>query len=138
MIRAAEPADIPRIVTQCRRHHAEQQAIGNPNFDWLFDPVVVSMTIKGAVESAGWLCLVGGNNLLLAHVCNDPLGAPRFAFERVIRGDLNCLVPAFEKWGRAMGCLRSVLSTTHRHAAFARLYRRHGYALAETVYTKAL
>jgi hypothetical protein len=139
MIRRAMASDMDRVIRLCRDHHAEQQAIGNPNFDWPFDPARVSLTFAHAISSNDWLCLVdGGPSLLLAHTYQDPLGGPLVAIERILRGDLNEMVRLYEDWARAKGCVRAVLSTTHRHRAFERLYRRLGYALAETVYSKAL
>lgn len=138
LVRPATRGDIARIVSLMKVHHAEQQAIGNPHFAWMFDPARVSMTVAGAIVSKGWLCLHGGKNLLLAHVTEDPLGAPPFAIERIVRGNLNVLIPVFEGWARAQGCRTTILSTTYRHEAFGRLYRRFGYGLAETVYAKAL
>lgn len=139
MIRRAVASDMDRIIALCRTHHAEQRRIGNRNFDWPFDPARVSLTVAHALRSKDWLCLVdGADALLIAHTYQDPLGGPLVAIERIIRGDLNEMVRRYEDWARLSGCVRAVLSTTHRHKAFERLYGRIGYALAETVYSKDL
>jgi hypothetical protein len=139
LVRSATRDDIARIVLLVKSHHDEQKEIGNPNFNWQFDPARVSMTIAGAIITKGWLCLYGGSNLLLANVVlDDPFGAPPYAMERIIRGNLDLLIPVFEKWAQDQGCRTTVLSTTYRHEGFERLYGKFGYALAETVYAKAL
>jgi len=139
LVRPATRDDIARIVSLVKVHHTEQQEIGNPNFNWKFDPARVSMTVAGAILTKDWLCLHAGSNLLLANVIfHDPFGAPPYAMERIIRGNLDILIPMFEDWARLQGCKTVVLSTTHRHEAFERLYGKFGYGLAETVYAKAL
>jgi len=139
LVRPATRDDIARIVSLIKLHHTEQQGIGNLNFNWEFDPARVSMTIAGAILTKDWLCLYGGSNLLLANVIlHDPFGAPPYAMERIIRGNLDILIPVFEGWARDQGCVTTVLSTTYRHEAFERLYGKFGYGLAETVYAKAL
>jgi hypothetical protein len=126
-------------VSLIKDHHSEQNEIGNPNFNWEFNPARVSMTVAGAIITKGWLCLYGGSNLLLANVIlDDAFGAPPYAMERIIRGNLDILIPEFEDWARSQGCKKTIISTTHRHAAFERLYGKFGYDLAEAVYAKAL
>lgn len=134
MIREAKPEDIPALLEHCRAHHREK-ALPFP-----FDAVKLSMTLSGAINSPDWLVLIGPRSMLLAFCFDDLFGGGRYAFERLIRADndLEELLARFEGWARGQGCLTASLASLERHETFARLYRRHGYRLAESVYSKVL
>jgi hypothetical protein len=135
MIRLATRDDMPALLAALRDHHEEHV------FAWRFDPALMSLTLTRAIDAPDWLALTGGG-LLLAQAFDSPLGAGRLAVEHVVRADLpgafDEIVAAYEAWARAQGCLQTALGCIERHDAFARLYARHGYALAESVFVKAL
>lgn len=132
MIRVATSADIPALLKHCRDHHNEKA------FPFPFDAVKVSMTLSSAIASADWLVLIGPKSVLLAMCFDDVFGGGKYAFERLVRGDLNELLPRYEQWARDMGCRTASLASLERHEVFARLYRRSGYRLSESVFTKVL
>jgi hypothetical protein len=135
MIRLAVRDDMPALLAALRDHHEEHA------FAWRFDPALLSMTLAHAIDAPDWMVLTGGG-LLLAQAFDSPLGAGRLAVEHVVRagvpGAFDEIVAAYEAWARAQGCRQTALGCIARHDTFARLYARHGYALAESVFVKPL
>jgi hypothetical protein len=134
VIREAVSDDLPSLINHCKDHHREKQ------FAFPFDPVLVSITISNAIISPDWLVLVGERSALIAFSFDDVFGSGRLAFERLLRadGDLDELLDRFEAWAADCRCVTASLSSLERHEAFARLYRRRGYLLSESVFTKVL
>jgi hypothetical protein len=135
MMRLATHADMPVMLAALRDHHDDHR------FDWPFDAVRLSMTLAHAIEAPDWLALTGGG-LLLARWFDCEFGSGRHAVERLVRADvpgvLDEIVAAFEAWARANGCRDIAFCCVRRHDTFARLYARHGCALAESVFVKPL
>ena len=135
-VRKANRNDIPALLALMKRHHAEH------DFAWSFDPVRLSMTLAHAIAAADWLCLVGNGAMLLAQAFDSPLGAGRLAVEHIVRaaqpGQFAAMLRDYERWARLQGCGSITLACVRKPAAFARLYGRHGFRPAETVFIKAL
>ncbi len=134
-IRAATRKDIPAMLTSLRKHHAAH------GFEWSFDRVRLSVVCANAITSPDWLALVDDSALLLARWFDCEFGSGRHAIERALwseRGQGPALIAEFEQWARANGCVDAALSSMRRPDAFARLYGRRGYRLAETTFVKAL
>lgn len=135
MIRLAARDDIPAMLAILRRHHSLHR------FDWRFDPVRLSMLLAHAIAAPDWLVITGDGVLLLARYFECEFGSGRHALERVLyaeRGAGSALIDRYEQWARANGCVSTSLSSMRKPTAFARLYRRLGYRLAETAFVKAL
>lgn len=132
MIRPATRDDIPALVSFCKRHHGEK------GFDWPFDPAKLSLTLAGALASDAWLVLIGEDAVFIAVSYECPLGSGMLARELIVRGDLSEILPVYEAWARRGGVREAALGCTEKPEAFARLYGRHGYARAETIFTKKL
>lgn len=136
MIYPASRDDIPTMLTLLQMHYNEH------TFDWSFDPVRLSMTLMNAIEADDWLALTGDGALLLASAYESPMGAGRLAVEHIVRtarpGQFRELLAAYEAWAREQGCRTVSLGCVRRHNSFARLYSRHGYSTAETIFAKAL
>ena len=135
MIRPAVLADIPDLVAAFEAHQR------NMGCDWEVDTKVLARTFMTAIPSPDWLCLTGDGCLLLAASFDSPLGAGRLAQELCMSasaGNLDALIDLYEAWAREKFCRRSSLSCDRRHAAFGRLYGRHGYALGESTFVKVL
>ncbi len=132
MIRKAQRSDIPALIALCKRHHEEKKIV-RP-----FDPVRLSMTLAHAIQTDDWLVLIGEGAILIAMTFDCPLGSGRLTKELLVRGPLAEMVPLYEAWARVRGSVECSLGCTERPEAFARLYGRHGYRLAETIFTKRL
>jgi hypothetical protein len=136
MIRRATSQDVARIVELFKLHHAEK------GFEFPFNPARVSLAISNAITAKESLVLIGPSSVLMASCFDSPFGAGRLAIEHAVRAGTNDefkeILSQYEQWARAQGCDRLSLSCTDRHATFARLYRRHGFALAESTFSKAL
>lgn len=136
MIRHAVRDDIPAMLSLLKRHHTEHA------FSWPFDAVRLSMTLANAVEADDWLALTGDGALLLASSYESPMGAGRLAVEHIVRaakpGHLREMLTIYEAWARDQGCQSVSLGCVRRHNTFARLYGRHGFTMAETIFVKAL
>lgn len=136
MIHEAERPDIPAMLGLLKTHHVEHA------FAWPFDPVRLSMTLAHAIEADDWLALTGDGALLLASSYDSPMGAGRLAVEHIVRaakpGQLREMLTIYETWARKHGCASISLGCVRRPNTFARLYGRHGYSIAETIFVKAL
>lgn len=135
MIRRAARDDIPAMLTSLRKHHAAH------GFAWPFDRVRLSVVCAHAIEADDWFVLVGDDALLLARWFDCEFGSGRHAIERALwseRGQGPALIAEFEQWARAAGCVDAALSSMRRPDAFARLYGRLGYHMAETTFVKPL
>jgi GNAT superfamily N-acetyltransferase len=135
MIRRATRDDIPAMLVSLRKHHATHA------FAWSFDRVRLSAVCAHAIESDEWLALVGDRALLLARWFDCEFGSGRHAIERALwaeRGQGASLIAEYEQWARDAGCVDAALSSMRRPDAFARLYGRLGYRMAETTFVKPL
>lgn len=135
MIRPATPKDIPALVDLFQKQHAEMGC------SWSIDASTLAGTFSQAITAPDWLCLTGDGCLLLAACFESPLGAGRIAQELcfcVTPGNLDGLLRFYEDWARSRGCRTASVACEQRHQAFARLYGRHGYALAESTFSKVL
>lgn len=135
MIRRAVRGDVPALLPMLRAHHADS------GFEWLFDPVLLSVSLATAVQSDNQAIFVSRNGMLWGAFHDSPLGAGRLAVEIVFwaaDGQGADLISAFEDWARVNGCSQSSISCLHKPSVFARLYRRSGYQPAETVFAKRL
>lgn len=135
MIRWAVRDDIPAMLTSLRKHHAAH------GFAWPFDRARLSVVCAHAIEADDWFVLVGDDALLLARWFDCEFGSGRHAIERALwseRGQGPALIAEFEQWARAAGCVDAALSSMRRPDAFARLYGRLGYHMAETTFVKPL
>lgn len=133
MIRLATRDDIPAMLTSLRKHHAAH------GFAWPFDRVRLSVVCARAIEAEDWLALVSDGALLLARWFDCEFGSGRHAIERALwseRGQGRALISEFERWARDAGCVDAALSSMRRPDAFARLYGRLGYHMAETTFVK--
>lgn len=119
-----------------KRHHEEH------DFAWPFDPARLSLTLTHAIDADDWLVLTGDGALLLVSAYESPMGAGRMAVEHIVRaaksGQFRSILPVYEAWAREQGCRSVSLGCVRRHNAFSRLYGRHGYSIAETVFVKVL
>lgn len=134
-VRPATRDDIPAMLGMLRQHHAVHR------FEWRFDPVRLSIVCAHAIEAPDWLALIGDGALLLARWFDCEFGSGRHAVERALwseHGQGPALIAGFERWARAAGCVDAALSSMRRPDAFARLYGRLGYRIAETTFVKAL
>lgn len=124
------------MVRMCRQHHAEK------GFTFPVNTARVSVTLSNAIASPDALALVADHGMLLATCFDSPFGAGRVAVEQMVRATrphlFNEFLEHFEHWARSRECASISLSCTDRHAAFARLYGRRGYSLAESTFSKAL
>lgn len=123
------------MLTSLRKHHALH------GFAWPFDRVQLSIVCANAIEADDWLALVGDGALLLARWFDCEFGSGRHAVERALwaeSGQGPSLIAEFERWAHANECVESALSSMRRPDAFARLYGRLGYRMAETTFVKAL
>lgn len=135
MIRPAVLADVPDLVAAFVAH---QRSMG---CDWEIDEAVLATTFAHAVAAPEFLCLTGDGCLLLAVSFISPLGAGLLAQELCLSAlpqNRDELIGMYEDWARSRGCRKSALSCDRRHAAFARLYGRSGYAIAESTFSKVL
>lgn len=135
MIRPAVVADVSNLVAAFKAHH---RGMG---VDWPVDTAVLAATFRRAIAEPDWLCLTGEGCLLLAVSFDSPLGAGRLAQELCVSasaGNLDAVIKLYEDWARSRGCRRASLGCEQRHATFARLYGRRGYALAESNFMKVL
>jgi len=135
MIRRATRDDIPAMLASLRKHHATHR------FQWQFDRVRLSVLCASAIEADDCLALVGDGALLLARWFDCEFGSGRHAVERALwseHGQGPTLISEFEQWARSNGCVDAALSCMRRPDAFARLYGRLGYRVAETTFVKAL
>lgn len=135
MIRRATRDDIPAMLSSLRKHHAAHA------FAWPFDRVRLSVVCAHAIEADDWLALVGDGALLLARWFDCEFGSGRHAIERALwseRGQGPVMISEFERWARDAGCVDASLSCMRRPDAFARLYGRLGYRIAETTFVKTL
>jgi hypothetical protein len=135
-MRRATRADIGTIVSVLKVHHAEH------DFPFPFDAAQASIDVATAIEDEQWLCLVDGQSLFLGHWHRPPFVPVLIASEVMLRcekpGMRKLFVAEFELWATAQGCSIAALATTHSIPAFARLYRRDGYRLAEAQFVKGL
>lgn len=123
------------MLRELQRHHEEH------SFTWRFDRVRLSILCANAIEADDWLALVGDDALLLARWFDCEFGSGRHAVERLVRvpaGGLNEMLYEYERWARENKCVDVALGCVRRHATFARLYARNGYAIAETTFVKTL
>jgi len=135
MIRLATRDDIPAMLASLRKHHAAH------GFAWSFDRVRLSVVCAHAIAADDWLALIGDGALLLARWFDCEFGSGRHAIERALwseHGHGPALIAEYERWARAAGCVDSALSSMRRPDAFARLYGRRGYRMAETTFVKTL
>jgi len=136
MIRRGRLSDIAGIIELLRRHHVEKQ------FDFKFNPVLLSSTVTHAMTARDWLCLVGERSVLIASYFDSPFGAGRLAMEHIVRAEtpglFAGLIKEYEQWAVANGCVKASLSCTDRFSAFTRLYSRHGYRPSEMQMVKHL
>ena len=134
-VRLAQRGDVPAMVAELQRHHGEH------GMSWPFDSVRLSILCAHAIDADNWLALTGPDLLLLARYFDCEFGSGRHALERIVRvppGQLDAVLAVYERWARDNGCVDAPLGCIRRHAAFARLYARHGYRLAETTFIKTL
>jgi GNAT superfamily N-acetyltransferase len=134
-IRPATCDDIPAMLSALRKHHAAH------GFEWPFDRVRLSIVCAHAIDAPDWLALVDDDALLLARWFECEFGSGRHAIERALwseRGQGPALIAEYERWARATGCVDAALSSMRRPDAFARLYGRLGYRVAETTFVKPL
>lgn len=135
-MRRATRADVGAIVAILKAHHAEH------DFPFPFDVALASIDVAAAIEDPQWLCLVDGASLFLGHWHRPPFIPVLIASEIMLKceqsGVREKFVAEFEGWATAQGCSLAALATTHSIPAFARLYRRAGYRLAEAHFVKVL
>lgn len=131
-MRKAERGDIPVLVSLCKKHHEAK------GFGWTFDPALLSTKLASAIASDDWLVLIGDGAVFIAVCFECPLGSGVLARELLVRGDLSKIVPIYEAWARSKGAREASLGCTEKPEVFSRLYARHGYARAETIFTKRL
>lgn len=141
-IRQAAYADRFRAVTILREFHAEAR----PAFP--FDPARAEAVFKAHLEPDR-LALVsdtdaGVQGLLLATADEHPFGAGRIARETIwfmrpaARGREGLrMLTAFEAWAAAQGCVAACMACLPDNDV-ATIYRRRGYAPAETHFVKSL
>lgn len=136
MIRLATREDIPTLIALFEAHQSEMGC------SWSVDRTRLSHTFRYAIASPhSWLCLIGDGCLFLATCYESPLGAGKLATELcfcVGAEQLGELLQQYEDWARSKGCRAASIACEQRFAAFERLYRRHGYTLAETTTSKVL
>lgn len=135
MIRLATRDDIPAMLASLQKHHAAHR------LEWQFDRVRLSIVCANAIAASDWLALVGDGALLLARWFDCEFGSGRHAMERALwseHGQGPALIAEYEQWARDAGCVDSSLSCMRRPDAFARLYGRLGYRIAETTFVKTL
>lgn len=136
MIRNATLHDVDGIIALFCKHH---EAMG---CDWPVKTKVLRETLVAAITHPGnWLCLYGDECLLLAACFESIVGAGMLAQEIAFcasKGNRELLLDKYEEWARKKGCRTSSLSCIERPDIFARLYRKHGYSVAETTFCKVL
>lgn len=134
-IRRAARDDIPAMLASLKKHHAAH------SFEWPFDRVRLSIVCANAITAPDWLALVGDGALLLARWFDCEFGSGRHAIERALwaeHGQGSALIAEYEHWARSHDCVDIALSSMRRPDAFARLYGRKGYRLAESTFVKTL
>jgi hypothetical protein len=128
--------DVDAFLALFERHHA---AMG---CDWTIDKKILRRTVLEAMRSPeNWLCLFGDDCLMLAVCFESPLGAGMLAQELCFcasKGNRDAVIRMYDDWAKSKGCRTCSLSCIERWEVFERLYRRHGYALAETTFSKVL
>jgi hypothetical protein len=135
-IRPAVHDDIPHLVALFVKQH---EAMG---CSWRVDTRRLALTLASAIATPdSWLCLTGDGCLMLAACFESPLGAGKVAQELcfcVPPGKIEVVLKRYEDWARAKGCRSVSLACEQRFATFERLYRRHGYSIAEMTTSKDL
>ena len=108
-------------------------------FGFAFDTARLSMTLTAAMERPDTACLVGTGSILIAVAQDCPFGSGRNAVATLLyserAGELSDLIDAYLAWARSTGCVTASVASRSRPAAFARLYRKHGFAPAEHTFT---
>jgi len=140
-VRAACDGDRLRVVALLRDSHV---AAG---FTFPFRAAVAESLFKQHAEAADACCLVLGSpavGLLMARCFEHPFGAGKWANETVwfidpsARGrSALAMLAAYEVWAQAAGCNAIGMATMASHDVSA-LYRRRGFAAAETHFIKAI
>ncbi|EPE99539.1 GNAT family N-acetyltransferase [Rhizobium grahamii] len=144
-IHEARLSHLPALVALAERFHVE---IGGP---YPFKIDRVRAFLSQAITSAEFLTLLAGESpcgFLIARAGTNYLTGERMAEEVAMfvepasrsAGLAAALISEFEAWAMSTGC--SVVKLTSQHSArpeaVARLYRRSGYAAAETAFIKRL
>ena len=136
MIRQAVSDDLTNMLLLFKKQHASMGC------DWEIKTAVLFDTFSKAIKSPeNWLVLFGDECLLLAACFESPVGAGMVAQEICFcasPGNRDRVLSMYHEWARSKGCRTSSLSCVERPEVFARLYRKHGYALAETTFAKVL
>lgn len=135
MIRRAFFSDVPDLVALFEQQHQEMGCA------WSINKTKLAETFAHAIGSPDWLCLTGDGCLLLAACFESPVGAGKLAQEiaySATPSDSDEVIRLYEQWARAKGCRSASLSCERKHNAFARLYGRRGYSIAETTFSKVL
>lgn len=144
MARCATIKEIPRIVSMAR--HFQESA----EFQFKFDAVYFSNTVRAFIEDPARLCAVVGNpavGVLMACYGDSPIYPIRVADELLLwvepqhRGAAwNDLHQFYEQWAEQNNCSRIQMTAqqTVRPDAMRRLYRRTGYELCDLVFVKSI
>lgn len=143
MIRKAGSADRLRVVSLLRDSHA---AAG---FTFPFRPAHAEALFKAHAADDGACCIVYETErqvqgVLMARTFMHPFGAGLWAKETVwwidagYRGRSGiAMLAAYEDWARGKGCVSIGMASLATNDVSA-IYRRCGYAPAETHFVKAL
>jgi len=144
-IHEARLSHLPALVALAERFHAE----AGGHYPFKIDRV--RAFLAQAIASPDLLAILAGEvpcGFLIARAGTNYLTGERMAeevamyIEPVARsaGLAGCLIAKFEEWAASGGCTVVKLTAQHsaRPEAVARLYRRSGYAAAETAFIKRL
>lgn len=139
MVRHATPADRPVVVALLRAFHAAAGCT------FAFDPVrAAALFTAHMMPGACVLVTEDLTGLLMATASDHPFGLGKVARETFwfvspgARGRAGFeLLDTYEGWAREQGCV-SVGMTALASNDVSAIYRRRGYAVAETHFTKAL
>lgn len=143
MIRMAAPRDRLRVVSLLRDSHA---AAG---FTFPFRPAHAEALFKAHTDDADACCIVHqvgdqAQGVLMARAFAHPFGAGLWAKETVWwidpahRGRSGlAMLTAYEDWARGKGCVSIGMASLASNDVSG-IYRRCGYAPAETHFVKAL
>ncbi|CDM57200.1 GNAT family N-acetyltransferase [Rhizobium favelukesii] len=141
----ARLSDLSALVALAERFHAE----AGGSYHFRIDRV--RAFLAQAITSREYLAVVAGEapcGFLIARAGENYLTGERMAEEVAMYVEPDArsaclaasLIGKFEAWAAATGCSVAKLTAQHsaRPAAVARLYRRSGYAAAETAFIKRL
>lgn len=139
MVRHATPADRPVVVALLREFHAAAGCT------FAFDPVRAAALFTAHMTPGACVLVTDDlSGILMATAGDHPFGMGKVARETfwfvspAARGRAGIeLLDAYEVWAREQGCV-SVGMTALASNDVSAIYRRRGYAVAETHFTKAL